>query len=196
MAGKVTRLDYCMDIRNNYAANPIHVYEDYMAGTLKTKSRGTYSYTESGNRKESARTFYDGSRNSPRFLRVYDKAKQLNLLNEAWLRVELEIKKDRAPVVARKMATQGILLTGQAELNDYIKETSVGWLSDALASLAIGDTAITPRKTTDIDLWFHKQVIPCITNRGNEISASVLQKLIAQATFALSAKTLMKEEQN
>lgn len=187
--GKVTRVDYCMDIANHPTANPIDLYKAFKRGEFTTKAHDTYSYTESATKKEPARSFYQGRRKSPRFLRTYDKAKEMGLLEEALIRVELEVKYGRADTMARKMHSQGVVATGQAELNDYITLSSITWLNEALTSLEVGETAITPRKERDIDRYFRTQVIPCLRNRGTTVSSEVLHEIINTAQYALSAKT-------
>jgi len=92
--GSITRLDLAKDLRGREISLD-KVYKDLEKGR-STGSARTFSQIHSVN---GGNTVYVGSRQSEKFVRIYDKAAQIGDTNERWFRFELELK----GVVARSL---------------------------------------------------------------------------------------------
>jgi len=125
--GKITRLDLALD---DYQQ---HITMDRMLaclrdGRLVCKSR-KYQLVESGlldNSAEVGRTLYVGSGKSTVMWRIYEKARQLRQAKKTettldWLRWEVQIRADRAAIVAEQIfAEQSLAVVYAALLGGYI----------------------------------------------------------------------------
>lgn len=122
-------------------------------------------------------SIYFGSRNSNIFIRIYDKAKQLELAGE-WIRIEIVYKDDHANALALYIA-QGKKNLGQLfseTLNNYLRfveptndsnkrrwKTAEFWTkileSSKRLKLSFKGTEVDPAKTED---WFKTKVAPSL----------------------------------
>jgi len=90
-----TRLDCALDVYNS-GFTVRDFYEGVKDGSIKVPTR-TFTLISSHSGASKADTCYCGSRESERYLRVYDKGMETNSAEPGeWLRIELEIKGKRA----------------------------------------------------------------------------------------------------
>jgi len=82
---KPARIDLAVDTTSDFAGTFAKALED---GQIRTKA-GSWSVIRSD---KGGLTAYVGSRSSDRFLRVYNKAREQNISDMAWTRIELECK--------------------------------------------------------------------------------------------------------
>lgn len=92
-----TRLDLAIDI---------HGAEIDIIGLLDCEHTGSANndpvLVQKGKKARGGATLYIGGRQSEKFMRIYDKAKERKLTDALWTRVELELKSDTATKIARK----------------------------------------------------------------------------------------------
>jgi phage replication initiation protein len=153
---RVTRLDLAKDATNESISLPeIWGDIDSRAGSGRTKKFSQVQGTDRGH------TIYGGSRESERFLRIYDKAIEQGDTQGDYKRCELELKGDVARAVARLLVESDKwgeifngLLTSMVNLPCRSFQAFLG------ASNAIGIPKIN--KQTDRERWISSQVIPAI----------------------------------
>lgn len=151
---KFTRMDFAVDIFGiEHALQQVH--NRYNQGYVMTRARSVTEYMGDNG----GRTIYFGSRKSDKFVRVYDKAKEQNLLSEAWARVELQTRKEQSNILANAMYAATIQDAGKARIADVIKIPSLTWWTDAMQhdTVEFASRAETsmPRRE-----WLDKQVSP------------------------------------
>ena len=154
-----TRLDLAADTQAFSVADMVSAYH---AGAVKTHSRKWEEKTNSDN----GHTFYIGSRESERFVRVYHKMDGFSFGREPFTRVELELKGERAaqsfrllmskPAVERPALAGGLLL-------DFMT-VDREWWSDLMVGI---DRAwiIIRRRIPTIKralAWLDEQVVPTL----------------------------------
>lgn len=152
LGAKIKRLDLALDIHDSgeQVETFVNAYRD---GKVKTNARSFHEIR--GLSPEDGHTAYFGSRTSERMVRVYDKAAETGLLPFSWLRVEAEIKGQKAHGIAshlvelppqqRTRAIHGII----QDIVDF--PTVTAWTS-ALDAIEI-DLAPAGRKDTDTKKW-------------------------------------------
>ncbi len=176
--GRFTRIDLAKDVRGI----PIDldgVYQAISTGKTKGTAR-SFSQMHSPN---GGNTVYVGSRESERFVRIYDKAAQMGIVGEHWKRFEIECK----GMVARAMAS--VLMetdNWQGVFDDFAKTMlSVPECGDYMAffdgsTCEIGFPKI--EKKSDREAWIMKQVLPAIMEHFAEFPNSdaidTLRKMI------------------
>lgn len=100
--GRLARLDLAIDIWDG-SLTPAIFAEAYAEGRLRTPAK-------SGKRifgiHDTSDGFYLGSRTSERYFRAYNKAAEQGTPDMKWLRLELELKNDRANGVAHVLASE------------------------------------------------------------------------------------------
>jgi len=112
-------------------------------------------------------TFYFGSPRSERRIRVYDKAREMKILNEAWTRVELQTRKPRASVLVAAMSEYGIPDAGDTALNAFVDFRCIPAFAQAMTTETIPIDAI-PRKTPAWQYWMEQQVLKSIEQHAHE----------------------------
>lgn len=169
--GRITRLDLACDTQEL----PISldaIYQALERGECSGTAR-SFSQIHSLN---GGNTIYVGSRQSEKFVRIYDKAAQQKISNEHWKRLELETK----GMVARAIAS--VLV--QAEQWSAIFRTAITAMVDIPSSrdfralLPSDDAKIgIPKleKKTDREKWIDTQVTPAVVQhfQDNRDSAAV-----------------------
>lgn len=97
---KFTRLDLAIDI---------HGVDIDIVGLLDCEHTGSANndpvLVQKGKQARGGATLYAGARQSEKFMRIYDKAKERKLPDIMWTRVELELKSVTATKIAAKIAT-------------------------------------------------------------------------------------------
>lgn len=153
---KLTRLDIAVDVIDGIeTVGEIAEAWKELHGELKP-------YSSKHDVRRNGEMFTIGSRQSNRYLRIYDKAKEQNV-NMRWLRCELELKGEIAAKVMdvaednpAQLAALALPLLGlpNSELAQVLEEVSGGESSPAVK---------IPRVKTNRDLWICNLVIPSIT---------------------------------
>lgn len=87
-AGRLTRLDLCLD---SDAVTVEAAIAAWRAGEFKARGRPPSASLVDDLGSGRGRTFYVGRRGGDRFLRVYEKGRQLGEAGSTWVRVELEL---------------------------------------------------------------------------------------------------------
>jgi DNA relaxase NicK len=118
-------------------------------------------------------TVYVGSRQSERFVRIYDKAAQLGLAEKQWKRFEIECK----GMVARALANMLLQTENWAGVFDDFAQTmlSIPTCVDYMAffdgsTSEIGFPKI--EKKTDREAWIAEQVTPAVVKHFAEFPDS------------------------
>lgn len=166
---KPTRLDYALDIHSqvNIRLLETHIKQ----GKHKTKFKSP-PIAIAGLSEDGGYTIYFGSPKSDRRIRIYDKAKQLKLLKQAWYRVELQVRRKRAVALAGDMFKLGWEHVGKAAIRDCLDFPACGWWSEAFECDDIELSKI-PRKPTSWQHWLETQVKPSIVAHAENISDRV-----------------------
>lgn len=156
--GSITRLDLAKDLTGK------HVSLDTIYQTLE---RGEYS----GSARKFAQihslnggnTVYVGSRQSEKFIRIYNKAAESNLPGELWFRFELETKGMVARALASLLTSE---TTWQAEFDAIAQHmVNVPACADYQAFFEGTDQPIgLPKieKKSDREAWIEGQVMPAV----------------------------------
>lgn len=160
----ISRLDFAIDLRDEVPPGAIlDLLTAWTRGELVTHAQTVNrvdGYVRGG--RQHGLTLYIGSRSSPTFLRVYDKAAQLESRTGGdWIRIELECKKPIAAQVAKAMTMQDIASAGCAAIRRYVR-TPVVWFEKCTE---IGAYAIVPpagRYEGDFERWIWETVIPAL----------------------------------
>jgi hypothetical protein len=155
--GKFTRIDIAKDV-TDVPIDLDRIYQVLSEGKSKGTAR-TFSQMHSPN---GGNTVYIGSRESERFIRVYDKAAQSGVSGH-WKRFEIECK----GMVARAMANM-LLQTDNwdAVFNDFAQAMLT--LSECPDYMAFFDGSTSAvgfpkiEKKSDREAWIMKQVLPAV----------------------------------
>ncbi len=160
-ARNVTRLDFCINITSGLVGE---TRDEFEAGRAVTRVRTAWEPDFFGG--GSGRTIYFGSRSSFKMLRVYDKARELKLLSDVVLnRIELQVRKKPADMLARKMRNVTVIDTGKSAIRDFCDFPDLGWYQDALSGAKDVAMQLTPAKSADFMTWLNEQVGPSIIKR-------------------------------
>jgi len=157
-ARRVTRIDYALDIReesNKYC--PEAVWVAYKRGRIKTRMQP--NIMQLNLRKNGGRSVYWGGDESDNQIRVYDKAKEMKLLYEAWCRVEMQTRGRSADALAYDMSVHGINKAGKAKLRKIFCANDDFWLADVVKDNDIQITKIR-RKETSFQRWIDNSIEP------------------------------------
>lgn len=149
-----TRLDYAVDILDS-TVEALDFLELWHRGYFTTRTRTVKHFTTEQDLPES--TVYFGSEKSEAMLRIYDKGSQMRLLNTAWLRVEMQVRKKKADLLARDMVQLGLTTAGDQILKDTYACNAIPALRDALSDVEVDLTPL-PRKQTNWRKWMDGQV--------------------------------------
>lgn len=161
-----TRIDIAFDLID-YGILPAKVYEHWKAGKLRTTARTAIPLTKgqwiNGVLTE-ATTLYIGSRESEVMIRLYEKGKQMGTSDD-WVRLEIEIKGDKAKSIVPEIVRIGQAKVGQQILRDFILTADrYKFLRDLLDSEDF-ELPKVERGETDTDAWLRNVVMPIIERR-------------------------------
>lgn len=166
--GRFTRIDLAKDVRG-VSIDLDGVYEAISSGKTKGTAR-SFSQMHSPN---GGNTIYVGSRQSERFVRIYDKAAQTGLIGEQWKRFEIECK----GMVARAMANVLLDTDNWGRVFDDFAQSmlSLPRCADYMAFFdgtksEIGFPKI--EKRSDREAWILKQVLPAVMEHYAEFPDS------------------------
>lgn len=166
--GRFTRLDIAKDVRD-IPIDLDRIYETISAGKTKGTAR-SFSQMHSPN---GGNTIYIGSRQSERFVRIYDKAAQSGLGGEHWKRFEIECK----GMVARAMASVLLQTDNWGKVFDDFAQTmlSIPECGDYMAFFDGTESKIGfPKieKKSNREVWIMKQVLPAVMEHFAEFPDS------------------------
>lgn len=159
----ITRMDVAIDITGE-ALDPSTLTLAWKGGWLKTiaqnvKEMTSHTRTDSG--MLTGKTVYFGSRMSDRQLRVYDKGAQMGISEQRWIRIELQLRHERALNIARLCLTDGIGATTQAAIRAYVHCPGCSWWEKATSGPTMEFDPIG-RKDTNTEAWLYNVVMPQI----------------------------------
>lgn len=176
---KMTRLDLAMDIYNA-GGRPREMFNARKDGDLKTKSKH-YSIVQSrDDAGVSGETVYFGARQSKVYIRVYDKAAERGK-NGDCIRVEIELKQDRAESAALSVYEQGLPRTMASILREQFLYGLPDWITKAL-ELQFELVKMELSKDTNFEKWFQGTVIPAIekaVRTGVPDAEAMIRKAVA-----------------
>lgn len=152
---KLTRIDAAVDVVD------YHETITEIADTWRQLHGELKPYASKHDVRRNGEMFTIGSRQSSRYLRIYDKAKEQRV-DMRWLRCELEIKHDLAARCADIAARSAAELMQLALPLLALPNSEVYQGIQALESSTTPDVAIAPRPRTNTRLWFEHSVIPCL----------------------------------
>lgn len=164
---KFTRIDIAID---SETVHMDQIVASNLAGQVVSRSRPeNWDYRLNG---KGGQTLYLGSRNSDRFVRFYDKAKEQDLQgDQVWTRCEVEFKRDAAEILAAHIAKGGclrevVLATVDFRIDDdsnKSRRTRCDWWQDWVLVLdsSVSFAVKKVEKTiADAYNWLQKQVAP------------------------------------
>lgn len=155
---KITRLDLAKDATNENISLP-ELWGEFNSERRRGRTK-KFSQVQGSN---GGHTIYGGSRESERFLRIYDKAIEQGDYQGDYKRCELECKGDVARALGAMLAESdkwGEIFNGMLKAMVEVNCASFNrFLSN---SNAIGLPKIN--KTTDREKWISNQVIPAIAS--------------------------------
>lgn len=161
---QVTRLDYCWDIQD--AGSVRHTANHWQAGKCKTSLRGNPSgYINYGNR--TGRTIYFGSPKSTQRVRIYDKATEMKLLNQALLRVELQVRKPHSQAMYIDIVKSSVQVAARSRLKSVLDFPRLQWWCRALEG-DTDETTTVERKTPKWQAWLLGRVSESIKKHWSE----------------------------
>lgn len=176
--GNISRLDLAKDL-TEWEIDYETVYKSLKRGNIGGTARNISRLESSGG----GTTIYIGSRQSERFVRLYDKAAEQQLDNALWSRLEVETK----GMVARAVTTALLNRSQWSDAFDAVVIAMVGNVQKAGIGaffpggrVPIGLPKI--EKQTDREMWIEKQVISAVArhfidNPNSEAIARLRQTL-------------------
>lgn len=158
----MTRLDCAFDTQDA-TAKVQHFIDAFEQGKMKTKVRTMEVSKKIGRKGEPANSAYLGTRQSDAQLVVYDKAKQLKLLQMVWVRVEYRAYKNSAYRLAKDALEYGIDVTARQRVRN-MQRTKIKWLNSMIAG---DDIDLTMREEQEnFWWWLENQVRGGLDNRS------------------------------
>jgi hypothetical protein len=161
-----TRIDCALDLYES-KLSVRQIYDQIMSGAISVPTRKITLITAHAG-SMTGETLYCGSRESERYLRIYDKGLEQNsALPGEWIRIELEIKGKRA-----KSAWQMALDTNEAtlvasELSAFVT-TQQQWWELALAGQYALPLSMHSRPISSRRKWLLGQVSMALANELRE----------------------------
>lgn len=159
--GRASRIDLAINF-HGHKITPEKTYRAFKAGEMKTPARSG-NYIEGIQDGIEGMTCYIGVRQSERFARVYDKnAEQKNRQKnpEAWVRMELEMKKLWARAAQNSIVQHGLNAAVNSHFSDFIV-----WPNREYNEALIGESAPIDeigRKDSNTEKWLIRQVAPAL----------------------------------
>lgn len=160
--GKVSRLDFAFD-GIGIDGKVQDLRDAIESGKVRTRTRkmATFSQSDIKTDENIGDTLYIGSRLSDKFVRVYDKAKEMNLLEEAWLRVEIQTRGRIADTLFTDMAERekGYACSDVAArwTRAFCDFPDCQWWNELMfTDWQDGEISKVPRKTTDFNVWLEQ----------------------------------------
>jgi len=159
-----TRIDYCFNIHGGEITFVEDTLREWDERTCKSKFRNEPEVFDN-RRGDKGMTIYYGSRKGDKLVRVYDKAAEMNLLKEAWTRVELKLNKPHSAAFVVDALDHDLPIVGRSWLLQLIDFPTLDWWN----FMVCGDT-IEPRDARKHQdkfwLWAKRDVIRWIAFRA------------------------------
>lgn len=145
---RFTRLDVALDLLDCPEAQVSDLLAAMRDGKAKTSGK-TWSLIEGSKKGRRGFTLYVGSRQSEKFLRVYDKGAEQGV-KRSWIRAELECKGDYAQAIAARLEAEGLDF-GRAEIKRFADFPMLEWWQSAVkgGSYIKSDVDRTPGNRVD-----------------------------------------------
>lgn len=170
--GRITRLDLALDAQDEQIS-----LSNIAAALNRGENTGTSRAFSEIKSNDSGHTIYVGSRQSEKFIRIYDKAAQEGLTGNDWKRFEIETKGDVSRALSHMLATNddwGSVFTGLAKgmltlrnCDDYAAWFLYNKVETGLPKI---------EKQTDREAWIDTQVTSAIAKHLIEHPDSVAVK--------------------
>jgi len=154
---KFTRIDVAFDT-DDETATPLQTKWSWDKKECKTHLRTEPKVIES----PKGDTVYFGDETSERRLRVYDKAKQMDILNQALVRVELQSRNKMANVLARDIVQHGVAPASAAHIKKVIDFPFIKWWQKLIDDGGTQAGQIPRKSESDVMHWLRTQVEPAI----------------------------------
>lgn len=133
-------------------------------------------------------TVYYGSKLAPHRVIVYDKAAELQLLNQALLRVELRVRAPQAPFLADDMKKHGVLTAAQYKLRQTLDFPKLKWWQELYTGEVVQLSKYKPGAKNALN-FLANTMDPFIMNNIEDRAFRVeLENLIGKWAEALAAK--------
>lgn len=145
----MTRIDCAFDTQEKTAKVQDFITA-YESGKMKTKVRTMEVTKKIGRKGEPANSAYLGTRQSDAQLVVYDKAKQLKLLQTVWIRVEYRAYKNSAWRLAKDALEHGIDLVARQRIRT-MQRSKIKWLNSMIDG---EDIDLTMREQQENFWWW------------------------------------------
>lgn len=181
---RTTRMDYCFNVIN--AGSVRHTVNHWRAGNIKTVFRNSPTgYVDFGSRRGQTVDF--GSSKSDRWVRVYDKAAEMKILNEAWLRVELQTRNENATALVSDSIKKDTRTAGVTHLAACLDFPKLRWWQEATKGEQM-DREKVRRKLTKWQSWMDGQVFESILKHAANIQdGEFLETWLAKVALAVAA---------
>jgi len=176
-----SRLDVAIDVFDD----DIERYIDAAKGNIARSRNATVIRPVNVGIVDSGTTLYIGKRQSSRFLRVYEKEKQMGVPHTGWIRIELETKRKVSRLMFAEYAKNGIC--GLAlDIAARYKFKHDAW-ANAIASIGDGREAIaitsdTDGRSSNNVAWFLrniKAVSRAVKELGEDVAFAKIGETIA-----------------
>lgn len=153
--GLCSRVDLALNIHGG-KTTPATLFRAFKAGNIKSTARKC-SYIKGYENGITGMTFYAGNRQSDRFFRAYDKNAESKITSmDAWLRLELELKRVWARGAQGAVKEHGVSAVVNAQFNDFMQ-----WSNEEYTTALQGDSAPIDehgRQPTNTEKWLMEQV--------------------------------------
>lgn len=181
-SGKASRVDVCVNlVGGDTTVN--RLWRLWKRKKVKTRARLAKRYeclpdegTDDG--------FYVGSKESDKFMRIYNKGRQIGH-SEAWVRLELECLKMNARALIHDLARPNV--PTRTTINRAILNHAEFEDSEYLEALSDNNTTLLnlPRGLPAFWAWIERQVAPAIADRiANHPEENVMAQLRTMVTNA------------
>lgn len=161
---RVTRLDFAADM----VESPISIKTATQAILEGMAVTRTKKFKEFADLNGDGYTLYIGSRHSKQRMRIYDKAAEMKLLEEAWTRAELQARKEKAHALASQMVREtNVADVGSQACRNFIDFPTLEWYQELMTTQANISIDELPRREPAFWKWCEEQIIPACRKRLN-----------------------------
>jgi hypothetical protein len=152
---KASRIDLTLNIHDG-AITPEGMRHDLEAGKIRTRAT-TWRFVSGRAGEISGDTLYIGAPKSDMQFRCYDKAAELGIQNgEAWVRLEMELRRLRANAAFQSASLHGVPMVVSGHLGAFLDWDNPEY-TQALYGPSVEPTDI-PRKDSSRRRWLLGQV--------------------------------------
>lgn len=164
-----TRVDYCFNIKGGGSAR--HILQHTAKGLIDTRFSPEFcgivkhgTPDERGGISPHGATVEFGSEKAEQRIAIYDKAADLKLLDQAWLRVELRTRKPVSTTFTSDAAKYGFPDAARSRLAKLLRFHKLAWWEKMMEgdNCPVGET---PRKPDRFWWWVDNQVFGGFKNR-------------------------------